>query len=518
VASELLVSYSLGETRVAKLENGDLVEYNVERSEERNIVGNIYVGRVARVLPGMQACFVEIGLSRTGFLHVSNILDPDDQNEEFEDDEEALEGGGENGDDHAPEAPLEKYVPSPSEKDISKLVREGDSILVQVLKAPMGTKGPRLTGIISIPGRFLVYLPHSRHVGISRRIENAEERTRLKSVVEKTLPKQGGVIVRTVAEGASEKNVKDDFDYLIKLWGSIKKKHQKNSKPGVIYTDLDLSLKILRDRVTEDVDRIVVDSMELYKPMQKFIQAFLPRFKKRVELHTGTLPLFSSFGIDTILTRLMSRKVWLKSGGYIIIDENEALTAIDVNTGRYVGKRNLEDTIVQTNLEAVKEIAYQIRLRNLGGIIVLDFIDMDKPQNRDKVYQSFLEEMNKDPVKTHVLPISSLGLIEMTRKRTQESLKSKLSAPCRHCDGRGYVNSPTTIVHEIYRASVLEAKNSLETQGVLTIYCSPHIAAWISDPARHTLDLLEKEISLKVSVKIDTNLHDEDFEIFTQNS
>ncbi len=513
MASELLVSFSLGETRVAKLENGELVEYNVEREEERNIVGNIYVGRIARVLPGMQACFVDIGLSRTGFLHVSNILDPDAQVETIE--EEDLEDDTTETELSA-ETAIEKYVPV--EKDISKLVREGDSILVQVLKAPMGTKGPRLSGVISIPGRFLVYLPHSNHIGVSRRIENADERSRLKNIVEKTLPKQGGVIVRTVAEGASEKNIKDDFDYLIKLWGSVKKKHQKNTKPGAIYTDLDLSLKILRDRVTEDVDRIVVDATDLYKPMQKFIQSFLPRFKKRVELHTGIMPLFATFGIDTILTRLMSRKVWLKSGGYIIIDENEALTAIDVNTGRYVGKRNLEDTILQTNLEAVKEIAYQIRLRNLGGIIVLDFIDMDKIQNRDKVYQTFLEEMTKDPVKTHVLPISSLGLIEMTRKRTQESLKSKLSSPCRHCEGRGYVRSPTTIVHEIYRASVLEAKNSVESSGVLTIYCSPHIAAWISDPAKSTLDILEKEISLKVSVKIDTNLHDEDFEIFTQNS
>lgn len=394
---------------MAKLENGELVEYNVEREEERNIVGNIYVGRIARVLPGMQACFVDIGLSKTGFLHVSNILDPDAQDESIaEEDPE---------DDSASESD-EKELPPQSEKDISKLVREGDSILVQVLKAPMGTKGPRLSGVISIPGRFLVYLPHSRHTGISRRIENQEERSRLKSIVEKTLPKQGGVIVRTVAEGASEKNLKDDFEYLIKLWGSVKKKHQKNTKPGIIYSDLDLSLKILRDRVTEDIDRIVVDSTELYKPMQKFIQAFLPKFKKRVELHTGIMPLFATFGIDTILTRLMSRKVWLKSGGYIVIDENEALTAIDVNTGRYVGKRNLEDTIVLTNLEAVKEIAYQIRLRNLGGIIVLDFIDMDKLQNRDKIYQAFLEEVAKDPVKTHVLPISSLGLIEMTDRKS----------------------------------------------------------------------------------------------------
>lgn len=512
MASELLVSYSLGETRVAKLENGELVEYNVERAEERNIVGDIYIGRVARVLPGMQACFVDIGLSRTGFLHVSNILDPDAETESFSSDED-LE------DEPTSETETEtQYTPHNSEKDISKLVREGDSILVQVLKAPMGTKGPRLTGIISIPGRFLVYLPHSNHTGISRRIENVDERTRLKNIVEKTLPKTGGVIVRTVAEGATEKNIKDDFDYLIKLWGSIKKKHQKNTKPGIIYSDLDLSLKILRDRVTEDVDRIVVDSLELYKPMQKFIQSFLPKFKKKVEMHTHTVPLFAAFGIDTILTRLLSRKVWLKSGGYIVIDENEALTAIDVNTGRYVGKRNLEDTILQTNLEAVKEIAYQIRLRNLGGIIVLDFIDMDKAQNRDKVYQSFLEEINKDPVKTHVLPISELGLIEMTRKRTQESLKSKLSAPCRHCDGRGYVRSQATIVHEIFRASVLEAKNSEVAQGILTIYCSPHIASWISDPARDILDELEKEIAMKISVKIDPNLHDEDFEIFTQNS
>jgi ribonuclease G len=392
-------------------------------------------------------------------------------------------------------------------------------ILVQVIKEPMGTKGARLTGYVSLPGRYLVYLPDTRHVGVSRRIENSDERSRLKQIIDKNRPAQGGFIVRTVADGANEKSLKDDMDYLVKLWGSVKKAAQKQTTPGPVYTDLDLATKIIRDRVTEDVERIVVDDLNTYKQMTKFIQAFLPRFKKRIELHSSRTPLFEHHGLETEISRAISRKVWLKSGGYIIIDETEALTSIDVNTGRFVGRRNLEDTILQTNLEAVREISYQIRLRNLGGIIVLDFIDMTRSQHRDRIYQSLLEELRKDPVRTNVLPISELGLIEMTRKRTQESLSQRMTSACNYCDGRGYVKSRETIAYQILRDCEKESNLSSASAGqALVLYCHAQIAELFAEDERGSVEEFEKKIDRRITVKVDNNLHLEEYEIFTRDA
>ncbi len=511
MSAEILINRSLRETRVARLENGQLVEVHTERNRDRGLVGNIYRGRVARVLPGMQAAFLEVGLSRTAFLYVSHIVDPSRQvADEAEDPDETTEAAAEDEGSEHDRRPAET-------KNISELIHEGEKLLVQVIKEPLGTKGARLTGYVSIPGRYLVYLPDSRQTGVSRRIESADERTRLKQIIEKHRPATGGFIVRTVAEGASEKNLKDDMDYLIKLWGSVKKGADKQPQPGLVHSDLDLSLRIIRDRVTEDVERIVVDDLATYKAIQKFVQNFLPRFKKRIELHAEKVGLFEHYGIESELNRAIARKVWLKSGGYIIVDETEALTAIDVNTGRFVGRRNLEDTIVQTNLEAVREIAYQIRLRNLGGIIVLDFIDMENPQNRERVHQALLEELKRDPVRTNVMPISEIGLVEMTRKRTQESLRQKLTAPCQYCEGRGYLKSRETMAYEILRAC---EKESAQNPGpsALAVYCNPAIAEFFAEEERAAVEDLEKRLDRRLSVKIDPNFHLEDYEIFTRET
>ena len=511
MGSEILINRSLRETRVAKIENGHLVELQIERSRDKSIVGNIYKGRVSRVLPGMEAAFLEIGLARTGFLHVSNVIDPKAERELDEEPDEAPQAGAEESDDEGSESPSRPT----SDRPISELLHEGQSVLVQVVKEPMGTKGARLTGYISIPGRYLVYLPDTRQIGVSRRIENVDERDRLKQIVDKNRPHQGGFIVRTVAEGASEKSVKDDMEYLVKLWSTIKKQSEKSTNAGLVYADLDLPAKILRDRVTEDVERILVDDLGSSKQMTKFVQNFLPKFKKRIELHMGKTSLFESYGIETEISRAISRKVWLKSGGYIVIDETEALTAVDVNTGRFVGRRNLEDTILQTNLEAVKEIAYQIRLRNLGGIIILDFIDMDRSSHRDRIYQSLLEELRKDPVKTNVQPISPLGLIEMTRKRTQESLRQKLTSPCGYCEGRGYVKSRETIAYRVLREAEKEAQVSVDSNH-LTVYCHPKIAEFFAEEERVAVEELEKKLGKRLTIKTDPNLHLEDYEILAK--
>jgi ribonuclease G len=536
MVSEILISKSLRETRIARLENGQLVEINIEREKDRGLIGNIYLGQVSRVLPGMQAAFLEIGLDRTAFLYVSNILDPNRKEEEifapetqFENDQstDSSESENENSESVDDVELGEKTTheirppnPIPYQKreypNITTLIREGEKVLVQVVKEPMGTKGARLTGYLSLPGRYLVYLPETKHLGISRRITSEQERDRLRSIVDKNRPAQGGFIVRTVAEGASEKNIKDDMEYLVKLWGSVKKSVQKQTLPGLIYSELDLTMKMIRDRVTDDIERIVVDDLQTFKQITKFTQSFLPRFKKRIELYTGKTTLFEHHGLESEIKRAIARKVWLKSGGYIVIDETEALTSIDVNTGRFVGKRNLEDTILQTNLEALKEIAYQIRLRNLGGIIVLDFIDMIRSSHRERIYSALVEELKKDPVRTNILPISELGLIEMTRKRNKESLRQQLTSPCQYCEGRGYLRSLQTVSYQILRDIEKEIHNSPEGHG-LTLYVHPRIAEFFTEEDRPAIDALEKKFGRHLIIKVDTQMHFEEYEIFSRD-
>lgn len=519
-ASEILISRSIGETRVARLENGELTEFLVERENDKALLGGIYKGKVSRVLPGMQAAFIDLGLPKTGFLYVDLVVDP--QAQVTEDDIDLVvdpeERAQEESEDDAAES--EVAPPAPRKKregrPIQELLNEGQEIMVQITKEPLGSKGPRLTGYVSLPGRYLVYLPDSTTVGVSRRIEDNEERSRLKEIVDRIRPAKGGLIVRTVAEGATEKNLKDDLEYILRVWGNLKKTFEKQKNIGLLWQDFDLALRIVRDRVTDDVDRILVDDAGLHKQMTKYIQLFSSKLKKRLELHTGPLSLFETQGIETEVKRATSRKVWLKSGGYILIDETEALISIDVNTGRFVGKRNLEETLLQTNLEALREIAYQIRLRNLGGIIVVDFIDMERPEHRDQVFTAFNDELKKDPVKTQVYPMSALGLVELTRKRTRESLSKTLAGPCPVCDGWGMVESKETYAYRLFRACEKEAKLATEGQ-TLVIYLPPDMASFITESMKGYLEELEKRMGRRLSIRVDAHLSHRDFEVYAHD-
>ncbi|HJK98112.1 MAG TPA: Rne/Rng family ribonuclease [Polyangiaceae bacterium LLY-WYZ-14_1] len=437
--STLLINTDIGETRVALVEDGILAELYVERRRQRSPVGNIYLGKVTRVLPGMQAAFLDIGLDRAAFLHVEDVIPAEDF--------EKLADDGSEEDDAVRARKVSRKTP------IRDVLKEGQHLVVQVSKGPIGTKGARVTSHISLPGRYVVYMPTLDNVGVSKRIGNDKERKRLRSAIESIKPPSGGVIVRTVAQGLTKKQLKADIGYLVNSWaGAMKRRETTTKAPSLLYEDLDIVLRAARDLFTEDVHEIIVDTREEYDRVHAFLQDFLPERVDDVKPYDGREPLFDEFGIEDEIARGMSRKVPLPSGGYLIIDQAEALTAIDVNTGRFTGKgKDVEETILQTNLEAVREIAYQLRFRNIGGLIVLDFIDMEKSSHRDKVYKALLELLKRDKAKTTAVRISELGLVEMTRKRTRESLSRTLYEPCFFCDGTGQLQSKHTICHEILR-------------------------------------------------------------------
>ncbi|OGR30747.1 MAG: ribonuclease G, partial [Desulfuromonadales bacterium GWC2_61_20] len=405
MAKELVINTTSHETRVALIENGHIAELYIERNRERGIVGNIYQGKVIRVLPGMQAAFVDIGLEKAAFLYVADVLDEMEAVEQFVDGQPQ----------HA--RPADGSEEGPVLPPIEELLDEGEELLVQIAKEPLGTKGARITSHISLPGRHLVYMPTVDHIGISRRIENEEEKDRLRGIIEAIRPPGTGFIVRTAAEGKSDEDLLADMEFLVGLWQDISRRRENRSAPALIHSDLDVTSKVLRDILTEDVDRIVVDSQVEHDKIVAFIDTFMPKLKYVIDLYDSEEPIFDAFGLEVEIARALGRKVWLKSGGYIIIEQTEALTAIDVNTGRFVGKHNLEDTILKTNLEAVKEIAFQLRLRNIGGLIIIDFIDMEKEAHREKVHSALEEALRIDKAKTNILKISELGLAEMTRKR-----------------------------------------------------------------------------------------------------
>ena len=429
---EILVNVTPSEVRAALLENGILQEVHIERAARRGVISNIYNGRVTRVLPGMQAAFIEIGLQRTAFLHVSDIV---------------KRQNGENGSDEIP--------------NIRDLVREGDDLLVQVVKNPLGNKGARLTTFITLPSRHLVLLPKGDTVGISARIENEEERDRLRSVIEELLDEQGldcGVIVRTVAEGAEIDGLRGDLKYLTKLWEVIQQRCSKAGVKTLVHEDLSLPLRVLRDFVTSNVDHILVDSEEDFAAMQDFSANFLPEMAPMLELYRRRRPIFDLHAIEDEISKSLDRNIPLKSGGYIIFDQTEAMTTIDVNTGGYVGHRNLEETIYRTNLEAAVSIARQLRIRNLGGIIIIDFIDMEEEGHRENVLHLLEESLSKDHARHQVTPLSSLGLVEMTRKRTRESLQHVLCEDCPSCDGRGFVLTAETVCFEVFREVIRQSR------------------------------------------------------------
>jgi ribonuclease G len=685
--SILVINAAGAETRVALVENGTIHEYYLERKREKGIVGNIYKGRVVRVLPGMQAAFVDIGLEKAAFLYVGDVYGDPDFSEEFEltegehrgevpevpdeDEAEAAEARAQaagpdaavlpaadatvplSGDatqaavvpDAAPEGasplpaldaappaaepaaaepppltvipltneigmppvpavpgllvpPLADPEPSPAAeappaldaiaaqppaapeaapaapppagpasdrrevrdrdaaretrgdrergrrdrddrgrrdgregrdrdrggrngrdekrakepKNIQDLLKEGQEVIVQVAKDPIGTKGARITSHISLPGRHLVFMPTVDHIGISRRIEKDGERRRLREIVDRMRPDGTGFIVRTVAENVEAPKLEADIRFLIQVWNEIIRTKDKVSAPALLHGDLDLILRATRDLFTAEVGKLVIDDRDEYERILRFVHEQAPHLETQIELYAGDEPIFDAYGIEQELKRASQRKVWLKSGGYIIMDQAEALTAIDVNSGRYVGKKNLEETITKINVEAAKEIVYQLRLRNIGGIIIIDFIDMDKPQNRDKVFKALQDALGRDKAKTNVLKISELGLVEMTRKRVRESVTRMMNESCGYCDGKGHIKSKITIAYEIFREIRREAIHFPEP--MLVVNCHPEVARILQGAERDELRYLMDRFNKTIQVKPQQNYHQEQFDLY----
>ena len=491
------------ETRVATLESGILVEFLLERGDDRNIIGNIFKGKVIRVLPGMQAAFVDIGMEKAGFLYAGDFVTPRLGFETVENGDEEL---AEDIDIHAARFPQEEFIPP-----IEGLIREGQHLVVQVAKEPLGTKGARITSHITLPGRYLVLLTWSGHIGISRRIEDPDERMRLHEIVERIRPDGMGAIVRTAAEGRTDGELKADMDYLVRHWDTIRKKGDAASAPSLIHRELSLPFRAVRDMFTADMDRIVVDSEEEFLRIQDFASQFFPRLRDRIELYRGSQPVFEHYGIEIELARALDKKVWLKSGGYIVIEQTEALTVIDVNTGKYVGRTSLEETTVKINLEAVKEIVYQLRLRNIGGIIIIDFIDMKTEENRDKVYQALVDTLRDDRSKTTICKISELGLVEMTRKRVRESLLRSLSEACPYCSGEGIIKSKETVCYEIFRS--LERQAPILAGKQVSLYVHPALAEEMFGEHRRFIEMLENRFGMKVNISATEKFHVEQYQI-----
>lgn len=505
MAAEILINVRPTQTRVAYVEAREVADLKIERRTSPTLVGSIYRGKVMRVLPGMQAAFVDIGLDRAAFLYVGDVRTDDPEGKNFFE-----EGLNPKDEDLELKDPEEEDAPR---ANIQDLLKEGQSILVQVAKDPLGTKGARITTHISLPGRHLVYMPTVKHVGISRRIEDEKERERLRLAMEKLNPK-GGVIIRTAGEGASEESLAQDLAYLDRLWTEVEKGYGKSKGQGLIHSEMDVELRALRDMLNENVEKVVVDHQEVYEKVVKFIGYFMPQFKDKVELYRGKSPLFDSYEIDLEISRSIGRKIWLKSGGYIVIDEAEALVVVDVNTGRFVGKKDLEDTILKTNMEAAKEIAHQLRIRNCGGIIIIDFIDMEKGAHREKLMVFLQEQLKKDRARTTVLPMSELGLVEMTRKRIRPSLVSTLCQPCPYCDGNGYIKQKVTVANEVFSALEREARRP-GSKATTVVHCHTDIADWIYSEEQETLEFIEKRLGHGVAFKVEPNYHIEQYEIVT---
>ena len=663
---EIIINATEEETRVAILENKTVTEFYVDRKKDRGIVGNVYKGKVVKVLPGMQAAFVDIGQEKAAFLYVSDVrtgaddygklFEEDPREKESESEEEghdarysgeepeaagetqgtveetsedlqgslveeapfpdsALEDGQDEGEtepadlldfspgepsrpdspeetisqDAAPgEVPLpvfdvpgkdlspadvavsplaveldqvvshppaQEVLPQPSgeevpagepvavlqapvkpapqqgkqrsrnrgrffrnkpkqrrvSRSIEELLKEGQDVVVQVSKDAMGTKGPRVTTYISLPGRYLVFMPNVNHIGISRRIGGGEERGRLKEMLHRLRRPGSGYIIRTVSEGTTEEEFRSDMEFLEALWQSLSGKKEQLSAPALLHVDLDLIFRTVRDLFTKKVDKLVIDNRAEYERIKDYAQMYLKELAGRIELYSRQEPIFDAFEIEPEISRAIGRKVWLKSGGYLIIDRTEALTVIDVNTGRYVGKRDLEETILKTNLEALKEIAFQLRLRNIGGIIITDFIDMEKEKNRERVFQALQEAMSKDRAKVNIQKISDLGLIELSRERTRDDLQRILCEPCFYCEGKGYVRSATTICYEIFREIRRVGGSPREKKIIVTAH--PSVANLLYDDERQGIEELEKRFKKRIVVKPDHAMHLEHYNV-----
>ncbi|HEY6036366.1 MAG TPA: Rne/Rng family ribonuclease, partial [Kofleriaceae bacterium] len=494
----LVVNAEGPETRVGVIEEGALAEFFVERKRDRGMVGNIYRGKVTRVLPGMQAAFVDLGpkVERAAFLYVADILGGDSA-KLFEDSETDDSG------DESPEGAASRIARSRKQlanRKIEDLIKPGQNVLCQVTKDPIGLKGARVTGYLSLPGRYSVFMPHVAQIGVSKRIGSDKERRRLRDIVNEARPKGTGFIVRTAAEDANDQEMRDDVDFLARLWGEIERREEGMNGPGLVYADFDLALRCVRDLMREDTSEIVIDDDEEFERVRKFTQAFLPRFTERVKRYEHRRPIFDHYHIEPALRLAVARRVPLRSGGSLVIDQGEALTAIDINTGSFTntGSGNLEDTVTANNLEACEEVARQLRLRNIGGIIVVDFVDMDKEGNRRKVWDAFQKALSRDRARTNVTKISELGLVEMTRKRTRESLVQLLTEPCPTCEGSGVVKSVTTVAYEILR-EVRRSGMTVENDKI-ELECAPRVAEILQRQERDYLDSLEKRFQKSIIV------------------
>lgn len=490
MSEEILINVTPRETRVALVESGMLQEVYVERAQRRGYVGNIYKGRVQRVMPGMQAAFVEIGLERAAFLHASDVVRPSP----------ALPGGAEAATSHGP---------APS---ITELVHEGQDIVVQVIRDPIGTKGARLSAHLSIPSRYLVLLPHARTLGVSARIEDEVERQRLKDCLCGLIDdKPLGYIVRTNAESQSEASLAFDVTYLGKVWRVVQENAARMHVGERIYEELSLPLRALRDLFNENVEKVRVDSRETYDKLVKFVHKFMPELDDRIEHYDGERPIFDLFGVEDEIQRALRKEVPLKSGGYLIIDQTEAMTTIDVNTGGYLGSRNLEETVYRTNLEAAQAAARQLRLRNLGGIVIIDFIDMTDDEHKRQVLRTLEKALARDHAKTTVYPMSALGLVEMTRKRTTESLERQLCEPCPACGGRGAVKTAETVTYEIFR-EITRAVRQFDAEKLLVL-AGPTVVNRILEEESAAVAELEEFIGKTISFQAEEHYLQEQFDV-----
>jgi len=484
MSSEILINMTPNESRVALVENGVLQEVYIERTAKRGLVGNVYKGKVSRVLPGMQAAFIDVGLERAAFLHASDIkIDSDDNNE------------------------------TNKVESINSLVTEGQEICVQVVKDPLGTKGARLTTQVSIPSRFLVFMAGVEHIGISQKIEAAEERDRLRAKLEELAVDDyaGGYIVRTAAEGISDDEIQADVEYLHRMWTAIIDKMKTEKAPNIIHEDLPLAMRMMRDLVSPEIEKIRIDSKETFERAAKFGRKFIPEVAERIEYYPGERPIFDLYSVEDEIHKALGKRADLKSGGYLIIDQTEAMTTIDVNTGGFVGHRNLDETIFKTNLEAGVSIARQLRLRNLGGIIIIDFIDMQDEEHKRQVLRSLEKNLEKDHAKCHISQVSALGLVEMTRKRTRESLEHILCEDCPTCNGRGSLRTAETVCYEIFREIIREARQ-YEAQTFLVL-ASQAVVDRLLDEESTSVAELEDFIGKPIKLQVESLYTQEHYDV-----
>jgi ribonuclease G len=541
MSKEMIISSSAHETRVAILEDDQVAEIFIERERSRGVVGNIYKGRVSKVLPGMQSAFIDLGLERDGFLYVSDVIASFEELDRFETEEEEASASASGGNGGSPGSRRDRpsshggrrdrdssagsgsYRAARTEREkgpepkIEELLKEGQEIIVQVAKEPLGTKGARLTSHATMPGRFLVFMPTVDHVGVSRKIESREERSRLRGIVREFREQTGftgGLIIRTAAAGRPKEDIVSDLSYFHKVWTEIRQKAETSRAPAVVYQEQSLVAKLLRDLLTDDYSAIRIDNELEYRRVLELIERIMPSLAPKVKLYEKEYPIFEEYGVQAEIDRALRSKVWLKSGGSIVINQTEALVAIDVNTGRYVGKKTagrLEDTILKTNLEAVKEIVRQIRLRDLGGIIVLDFIDMEEKKNRQKVFQTVEQELRKDRSPSKALQVSDFGLVIITRKRVKQSLERVLTEPCPYCAGSAVIKSASTICYEIL-SEVKKISADLNGHS-LVLRVNPDIARAFRDEERAVFKDLKQSLGREIALRPDAQLHHEQFDL-----